>query len=380
MKRKILAILSIIVAVSAIVAAASFVNAGFGNAGAVYTMDNASAGNHVLYYSRAADGSLTYVSSFSTMGTGTGSALASQGSIALTNNGRFLLVVNAGSNSISVFSVASNGWLTYLSKTGSEGSMPISLTVYDNWVYTLNAGGTGNIAGFWLSNSGTLSYIAGSSQPLSATSGTGAEQIGFNPDGNVLVVTETGTNIIDTYLVNSMGIASPPNSQPSVGYAPYGFAFTGYDTLVVSEAHGSIGTGGPSGTAGLGMYDGTLSSYVLSDQGNLRTVSGSMPTFGAAPCWVAIDGSGSYVYTSNAHEGTISTFSITGTVTLTLTSSIEAKLNIPTLDLAFSKNSQYLYALNGGSVTGFKVYNDGSLWQVTSVSSIPASATGLAAT
>ena len=79
--------------------------------------------------------------------------------------------------------------------------MPISLTVYDNLVYVLNAGhpGTGNIAGFWLSNSGTLSYIAGSSQPLSAASGTSAEQIGFNPDGNVLVVTETGTNIIDTY-------------------------------------------------------------------------------------------------------------------------------------------------------------------------------------
>ncbi len=373
MKRKILAILSIIVAVSAMIVAASFVNAGFGNAGAVYTMDNASAGNHVLFYSRAFDGSLAYVSSFSTNGMGTGAALASQGSIALTSDGDFLLVVNAGSNSISVFSVASNGWLTYLSQTSSHGSMPVSLTVSNNWVYVLNAGGTGNIAGFWLSNSGTLSYLAGSSQPLSAASGTSAEQIGFNPDGNVLVVTEKGTNIIDTYIVNSMGVASAPTTHPSVGDGPYGFAFTGYDTIVVSEAAGS------TGTAGLGMYDGTLTSYVLSDQGNLRTVSGSMPTYGAAPCWVAISNNG-FVYTSDAHEGTISTFSITGPATLTLTSSLEAKLNIPTLDLAFSKNSQYLYALNGGSITGFKVYSDGSLWQVTTVSSVPGSAAGLAAT
>ena len=374
MKRKIIAILSIAIAVLSIFAVASMVNAGGGNAGTVYTNDNASPNNNVLYYYRASDGSLTYGGSVATGGMGTGSALASQGAVVLTNNGRFLLTVDAGSNQISVFNVQSSGVPVFNSITSSHGTMPVSLTVYGNLVYVLNAGGTGNIAGFWLSNSGTLSYIAGSSQLLSAASGTGAEQIGFNPDGNVLIVTETGTNIIDTYLVNSMGVASPPTTHPSVGYAPYGFAFTGYGTLVVSEAHGSVGT------AGLGLYDGTLSSYVLSDQGNLRTISGSMPTFGAAPCWVAIDNQGSFVYTSNAHEGTISVFSITGPATLTLTSSIEAKLNIPTLDLAFSKNSQFLYALNGGSITGFKVFNDGSLWQVTSVSSVPASAAGLAAT
>jgi len=374
MKRKILAILSIIVAVSAMVLAASVVNADFfGKAGAVYTIDNASPINHVLYYSRAPDGSLTYVNSFSTQGMGTGTGLASQGAVILADNGRLLLVVNAGSSDISVFGVQSNGWLTYLSKTSSMGSMPISLTANGNWVYVLNSGGTPNIAGFWLSNSGVLTFISGSSQPLSGMAGPSPEQIGFSPDGNVIVVTEKGTNIIDTYLVNSMGMASAPTTNPSIGDGPYGFAFTGDNTLVITEA------GGSAGTAGLTPNTGTLSSYVLSDQGTMRTVSGAMPTFGAAPCWVTISNDG-FVYTSNAHGGTISTFSITGTATLALTSSIEAKLNIPTLDLAFSKNSQYLYALNGGSITGFKVYNDGSLWQVTSVSSVPGSAAGLAAT
>ena len=281
------------------------------------------------------------------------------------------MAVNAGSNSISVFNVF-NGVPVWSSTTSSHGTMPISLTVYNNWVYVLNAGGTPNIAGFWLS-SGTLTYIAGSNQPLSGMPSPSPEHIGFNPDGNVLVVTEKGTNSIDTYLVNSMGVAGVPATYTSVGDGPYGFAFTGDDTLVVSEAAGS------AGTAGLSPYNGTL-SYVLSDQGTLRTISGSMPTFGAAPCWVAIDGSGSFIYTSNAHEGTISTFAITGTATLTLTSSIEAQLNIPTLDLAFSKNSQCLYALNSSSITGFQVYSDGSLWQVTLVSSVPASAAGLAAT
>lgn len=362
MNRKLLAILTIAVAVLATVIAASAVTAGLGNVGAVYTIDNAST-NHVLYYSRAADGSITFANSFSTNGMGTGSALASQGAVALSQDGRFLLVVNAQSNDISVFSVQSNGWLTYLSKTSSMGSMPISLTIYKNWVYVLDAGGSGNIAGFMLSSSGTLTYLAGSNQPLSGMSSPSPEQIGFNPDGKVLVVTEKGTNIIDIYTVGPDGIAENPTSFTSIGGGPYGFAFTGENNLIVTEA----GTN-------------TLSSYILSDQGNLRTISGAMPTFGNAPCWVAINYWGSFAYTSNAHGGTISTFAISGTGGLNLLSSNEAQLNIPTLDLAFSKRSQFLYALNGGSITGFKVYNDGSLWQVTSVNSVPASASGLAAT
>jgi 6-phosphogluconolactonase len=243
------------------------------------------------------------------------------------------------------------------------GTMPISLTIYKNWVYVLDAGGSGNIAGFMLSNTGALTYLAGSNQPLSGMANPSPEQIGFNPDGNVLVVTEEGTNTIDTYIVGPDGIAENPATFTSIGGGPYGFAFTGENNLIVTEA-----------------ATNTLSSYVLSDMGTLRTISGAMPTFGNAPCWVAINDMGSFAYTSNAHGGTISTFSISGTGGLNLLSSKEAQLNIPTLDLAFSKHSQFLYALNGGSITGFKVFNDGSLWQVTSVSSVPASASGLTAT
>ena len=342
----------------AAVLAASFVTAVPGPAGAIYTIDNA-ASNNVLYYSRAVDGSITFVSSYPTQGAGTGAALASQGAVMLTPNGRFLLVVNPGSNEISVFKVQNNG-LAFVSKVSSHGDMPISLTINDkNWVYVLDAG---NIAGFMLSNSGTLTYLAGSIQPLSGMPSPSPEQIGFNPQGNVLVVAEKDTNIIDTYTVGPDGIAEDPVTHASNGMGPYGFAFTDNNKLVISEA-----------------ATNTLSSYVVADQGNLRTISGAMPTFGNAPCWVAINEKGTFAYTSNAHGGTISTFSISDTGALNLVSSIAAKTVVPTLDLALSKHSQFLYALNGGSITGFKVYSDGSLWQVTSVSAVPA-ASGLAAT
>ena len=165
------------------------------------------------------------------------------------------------------------------------GTMPISLTIYKNWVYVLDAGGSGNIAGFMLSNTGALTYLAGSNQPLSGMANPSPEQIGFNPDGNVLVVTEEGTNTIDTYIVGPDGIAENPATFTSIGGGPYGFAFTGENNLIVTEA-----------------ATNTLSSYVLSDMGTLRTISGAMPTFGNAPCWVAINDMGSFAYTSNARK------------------------------------------------------------------------------
>ena len=73
----------------------------------------------------------------------------------LTQNGKWLLVVDAGSNEISVFAVQGNT-LTFVSKAGSQGGDPISLTVNRDLVYVLDAAGNGNIAGFTLSSAGTL--------------------------------------------------------------------------------------------------------------------------------------------------------------------------------------------------------------------------------
>src|SRR5262245_19842201 len=66
--------------------------------GQVFTMSNASSGNAVLSYGRAADGSLRAVGSFATGGIGTNAGLGNQGGLALDEEGHTLIVVNAGSN------------------------------------------------------------------------------------------------------------------------------------------------------------------------------------------------------------------------------------------------------------------------------------------
>ena len=124
---------------------------GIGSApGAVFTETNSTSGNAVLVFHRAADGSLTAGGSVATGGTGSGAGLGSQGAVTLSDDGSWLLVVNAGSNDVSSFAVGPNGALTLRGRASSGGTMPISVTIHDDLVYVLNAGGAGNISGLRL--------------------------------------------------------------------------------------------------------------------------------------------------------------------------------------------------------------------------------------
>jgi hypothetical protein len=54
--------------------------------GTVYTQSNSPAGNAVLAFSRAGDGTLTAQGSYPTGGTGTGANLGSQGAVVLSDD------------------------------------------------------------------------------------------------------------------------------------------------------------------------------------------------------------------------------------------------------------------------------------------------------
>lgn len=327
--------------------------------GSVYTMTNNVADNQIVRFDIAKDGNLSNPSSFSTGGLGTGTGLGSQGGIILTDDGRNLLVVNAGSSEISVFQVEQSD-LRLTDKINSGGITPISLTTKDNIVYVVNTGGNGNIAGFHL-DKGKLSAIPNSIRPLSSSS-SGPAEISFNPSGNVLVVTEKNTNLIDTYTVGH-GVANGPVTHASNGKTPFGFAFDNRGQIIVSEA-----------------TTGALSSYAVSKDGNLKTISGSIPDFQAAPCWVVVTDNGRFAYTNNAHDGTMSSYTVDGKGKLSLLDQVAGTPGAGNIDMALNQNNKFLYSLNSGfnTIVGFKVSQDGSLELITTVST-PSGANGLAA-
>ena len=167
-----------------------------GHDGAVYTLSNQTSGNAVLIFDRQADGSLTAAGSVATGGLGTGGGLGSQGAVVLAQDSHRLFAVNAGSDDVSVFDVNESG-LTLVDRVASGGVRPVSVAAHENVLYALNAGGAGNISGFRIARNGTLTPIAGSTQPLTSAV-AGPAEIAFTPEGDQLVVTEKATNAIVT--------------------------------------------------------------------------------------------------------------------------------------------------------------------------------------
>jgi 6-phosphogluconolactonase len=337
-------------------------------AGAVYALTNAPSGNAVMVWDRADDGSLTAAGSYATGGLGSGAGLGSQGAIILSQNNRWLFAVNAGSNEISVFQVDDHG-LTLTDKVASGGTLPTSLTVDHDLLYVLNAGGSGNITGFVINQRGQLTPIADSTRVLSGGA-TAPGQVSFSPDGELLIVTERATNLIDTFVVDYDGLATGPISQASSGATPFGFAFSKRGDLIVSEANGA-----PGGSA--------ASSYAVDDAGNLELVSGSVATNQGAACWVVITKNGRYAYTSNAASGSISGFGIGRDGSLSLLNA-DGRTGVTggnPSDMALSHNSQYLYVRIGrtGSIGTFAVQSDGSLQPLAGANGLPANSAGLIA-
>jgi hypothetical protein len=339
--------------------------------GQVYSMSNATTGNSVLAYDRSADGSLTYSSSFSTGGLGTGGGLGNQGGIQLDQAGKTLVVVDAGSNEISSFRVNGDGSLALASKVASGGVLPISVTISDHLVYVLNAGGTGNISGFTLSAQGDLAPIAGSTRPLS-TNASGPAEVSFDPTGTRLVVTEKNTNRLSTYSVDGNGVAHGPTVTPAAGVTPFGFAFTNSGTLVVSEAFG-----GAANSSAVSSYTAVGDAWSV--------ISASVPTTETSACWIAITNSGRFAYTTNATSGTITGYAIHGGALTRLdadgvTGNIGAG-TAPT-EMAISRDSKFIYAFSGTThrIAAFSIGGDGSLTALPNwAGGLPASANGLAA-
>jgi 6-phosphogluconolactonase len=347
-------------------------------AGGVYVLTN-QVNNEVAAFRRTAKGMLTFAGMFPTGGAGdpvpqgtdpATDPLASQGALIIGPGNRFLFAVNAGSNQISVMKIKKNG-LTMVDIVDSGGVRPISLALHDDLLYVLNEGGTPNIAGFDVGENGTLTPLAGSTQPLIGGVAADPAQIGFSSDGSLLVVTEKAGNRINTYTIDDDGLPSAPINNPSNGMTPFGFAFNNAGTLVVSEAFG----GAPNASA--------ASSYSAPDTGILSVVSGSVPNSHTAACWVVIPNNGKFAFVSNTGSGTISSYRIGSEVEwLALVDSIagDTGMGSAPIDMTLSNNSRYLFVHAAGSqsVVSFRVKH-GKLTMIDTDGGLPLGAQGIVA-
>jgi 6-phosphogluconolactonase len=330
--------------------------------GAVFALTNATTGNAIVAYRRAANGSLKLAGTYPTGGLGTGTSLNSQGAVVVTDDRRFVLVVNAGSNSISVLRIRQDQ-LQLVDTVSSRGLMPTSIAVRNGLVVVLNAGEPNNISGFRLGPLGRLYPVIGFTRPLSAVQ-TSPAQVGFSHDGDTIIVTERASNLISTFSLDDHDLDGP-FLTPSAGPTPFGFAVGSRNTVLVSEA----GAGG-----------GASTYRVKRDQ--LKPISSAIMTGQRAACWAVLTPDGRFGYVSNAGTGNISGFAIArdGSAELLDLDGVTAVTGGNPTDMAMSDDGRYLYArvANLAAIAVLRIGRDGSLTALPSLTGTPAGLAGLA--
>jgi 6-phosphogluconolactonase (cycloisomerase 2 family) len=329
-------------------------------AGAVFAMTNATEGNEVVTYARASDGTLTRLNNIEkTRGLGIGVDTDTQGPLRLSPDNRFLYAVNPGSDNISVFEV--NGTRLRFLQIIAAGDQPVSLTIHGNLLYSLDGSVAGNgIRGFRIAPDGTLTELPNSFRLLSSPIAVPGE-VKFSPDGRTILVTQKTTNVllspqnaIDAFTIGADGYAGQmPIRNASFGLRPFSLDIRGDGKVVVVEAFNAA----PNLSAS--------SSYQLNADGTISVITGSVQNGQTDVCWVVITNDGRYVYTANFGSGTISSYSLSPSGSLTLLNGAAAFLGDMSqpVDMDLSADGRYLYQLlrGTGAVGAFRIEANGTL-------------------
>jgi 6-phosphogluconolactonase len=354
--------------------------------GQVYVNDNTAGENTVAGFDRHTDGSLTPIegSPFDIGGAGGGHGNASQGSLQLSDDGRYLLAVDAGSNEISVLQVNPDGSLAPVdgSPFPSGGIDPVSIAVSHDLVFVANQGAGGsNYTGFRLDPHGQLTPVPGSTYALPDDAVPG--QVLFNKDGHRLVGTRIGSSEIDSFTVDGHGTLTPAAGSPFAaqsfsppqGWGQLGSEFSpkNSDQLFVSDAH----------TAAGGPAPGLVSSFTDDHQGVLTPISPSpVANDGVASCWVEISHDGDYLFVVNTASKSVSSYSIDKGGSIAFLQSTSGNLGGGAEDARLSPDGSTLWVVQAGAdaVTGFTVDGGSLTFLTTAAGPTGATPTGIVVT
>jgi 6-phosphogluconolactonase (cycloisomerase 2 family) len=340
----------------------------------VWVQTNEPSGNNVVVYDRGTDGHLTPAGTYPTGGNGGVAApgtesdhLASQGSLVYDPASGLLFAVNAGSDSVSAFSVHGDR-LHLESVVASGGQFPASIAVYGRLVYVLNSGGAGTLQGFRIVGD-RLVQIPGSARTLGLTNSdppfflTSPGQVGFTPTGQqLLVTTKASESTIDVFQVLANGrLSAAPVVNPSATPVPFAFTFTPTGRLAAGEAGASA-----------------LTTYQIQAGGTL-TDAKSQPDGQVALCWITRVGA--YYYVSNTGSNTLSGYTVApdGQPSLVGATGVVATTEAGPIDSTSPHGTSFLYAETGsGTVDEFTVEPDGSLTPLGTIGGLPAGIEGIA--
>ncbi|KAJ7773983.1 hypothetical protein B0H16DRAFT_115746 [Mycena metata] len=242
-----------------------------GNVGAAYFMSNEPSGNYLISSLIDPEGKLTLWEGLYTGGTGLKGvpgppvnvldALFTQGSMVVSQPGKFLANVNAGSNSVTIYAINAQNpaELTIVGKpTWSGGEFPTSLAINKagNRLCVVNGGAVSGVSCYTVDNRKGLTPIPGALRDLGLNQTTPATGPGntpgdiiFSEDEKYLIVTiKTGNGYLAIWDVNHDGSLSKNFTKVNGGQLPFSLT-------PVTGVPGALFASDPGMTAGYTIYN-----------------------------------------------------------------------------------------------------------------------------
>jgi hypothetical protein len=340
---------------------------------ALFVETESSTGNHVLSYSRASDGTISFAGSYATGGVGatavgaTADPIASQDGLTLINNNTELVATNAGSDTVTVFAVQGTR-LVWLQQVASQGEFPVSVASHGDLVSVVNAGGVGSLAQFrlfgdFLVSQGVQVRSLGLANTNPPDFHHGVGEVAYTPNGQHLIIaTKLSTNAFDVFSVGFNGaLGATPVVTPSDNALPFAFTFDSAGRVVSAEASNS-----------------SMATYTVNANGSLTSL-GWVSDGLTALCWIS--GANGYFYGSNSGNGNVSSFDENAAGAPQLVNPTAASAHAGTIDSVVSPDGLTLYVESGGAgtVDAYSIGAGGSLTQIETIFNIPVASEGIAA-
>ena len=291
--------------------------------------------------------------------------------LAMHPSGKYLYAANSGSNNISEYTISSTGALTEVTPRVPAGTSPTLLAIDSagSFLYAVNSGST-DISVYSIdSSSGKLTAVPQGSGTTTLQIGLQAMNIGLTPSGNFLYVTGeeepsggASTGVIEAFPVNQGVIGPLP-----VANSPF---FTGNNPLGLAIDS----TGSHLYTAN--KADSSISAFTINSDGSLAALGSAIGESFSGPVSLLIDKSGKFLYVANQGSGNVAAYSIGSDGGLTLLSGSPFTTGSQPNVLASDSSGKFFFVGYSAAIQAYTLSSgSGSLTSIAtySVSATPTS-------
>lgn len=290
--------------------------------------------------------------------------------IIISADGKYLLAVNGGSNTIAVFEIHDDGSISAVagSPFPSNGETPVSLAQKNNFIFVVNKSQNPlqkvtmkpNYSTLMISADGKLSMVPGGK--FETTEGTSPAQALVSRDQKFLFGVDFLGFMIDppvgtlrSFIINNAGILTPAAGTPQALPGNTGGALG----LWQHPKDNTLYVGFPVASR-IGVYEINPTSGNLSYSKSVEA--------GAAACWIRTNSQGDRMYVLNSAEATVGVYNISNSLNPVIMAKLKLKKSGPVFgpmnaatsepfNLTFSPSGKILYVVSQHANTDFSIGN-----------------------